>query len=301
MWNSDSFDLDAYLTKISYEGDRAPTLETLRALHRGHVLHLRWSTVDAMLHHDVPLDLETLGAKLVTGGRAGYCFEHATLFAAALEALGYDFFAVQGRVVMGETDRILPTSHAMLVVELDGRRQLCDVGFGASQLEPIEMIRGEAGNEVRQDSWRYWLREGEVSPGAHGWALHQPAAGTGTATARTATGTGTGTAADGSGWMVRHTFTETPQYPIDFRVSNYFVASNPHSPFSRRLYVQRVLPDRLHVLDELTLTTSSPDPDVPTGTRVLEPAEVPRVLAELFDIRQSAEEATLLTQTLAAR
>ncbi|MEU8889781.1 arylamine N-acetyltransferase [Streptomyces sp. NPDC048442] len=284
MWNSDSFDLDAYLTRISYGGDRAPTLATLHALHRGHVLNLRWSTIDPVLHQDAPLDLETLQAKMVTGGRGGYCFEHATLFAAALEALGYDFFAVQGRVVMGG-DKMLPTTHAMLVVELDGRRWLCDVGFGASQLEPIEMIAGEAGNEVTQDAWRYWLREQEVTPGAHGWALHQPAM-------------GPGTDPDGDGWMVRHTFTVTPQYPVDFRMSNYFVATNPHSPFSRRLFVQRVLPDRTHILDELKLTTVRPGSHLPPETRELEPAEVPKVLSEVFGIEQDEEEAGLLVRKL---
>ncbi|MGW7412231.1 arylamine N-acetyltransferase family protein [Streptomyces sp. NPDC054863] len=280
MWNSDSLDLDAYLTKIAYEGDRAPTLATLRALHRGHVLNLRWSTVDAMLHHDVPLDLETLQAKMVAGGRGGYCFEHATLFAAALEAVGFDFFAVQGRVAMG-SEKLLPTTHAMLVVELDGRRWLCDVGFGASQLEPIEMVAGEAGTEVTQDAWRYWLREQEVSPGARGWALHQPA-------------TGPGTDQDGDGWMVRHTFTETPQYPVDFRMSNYFVASNPHSPFSHRLFVQRVLPDRMHILDELKLTTTWPGGRPAPETRDFEPHEVPKVLAEVFGIEQGEEEELLV-------
>ena len=36
----------------------------------------------------VPLDLDALQTKLVRARRGGYCFEHATLFAAVLEALG---------------------------------------------------------------------------------------------------------------------------------------------------------------------------------------------------------------------
>ncbi|CAM5268225.1 putative arylamine n-acetyl transferase [Streptomyces spiroverticillatus] len=287
MWNSEALDLDAYLKKIGYEGEPAPSLDTLRALHRGHVLGLRWSTIDAMLHHDVPLDLESLQAKLVTGGRAGYCFEHVPLFAAVLEALGFEFFAVQGRVVMGG-EKILPTTHALLVVELDGRRWLCDVGFGAAMLEPIELVPGEEGSEVEQDGWRYRLRErAEITPGAAGWELQQPAF-------------GPETDRDGDGWMVRHNFTLTPQYPVDFRMSNHFVATSRHSPFSHRLFVQRILPGTLHILDELKWTTTHSGGELPPLTRDLEPAEVPKVLAETFGIQQSEEEAELLVARLAA-
>ncbi len=297
MWNSEALVLDGYLKKIGYEGPREPSWEALRALHRGHVLELRWSTVDAMLHHDVPLDLPSLQGKLVTGGRGGYCFEHVSLFAAVLEAFGFAFFAVQGRVVMGN-EKMLPATHALLVVELDGRRWLCDVGFGASMLEPVELVPGETGSEVEQDGWRYRLRErAEVTPGARGWELLQPAFGPDTDRDGGGDGDGDG---DGDGWMVRHNFTLTPQYPVDFRASNHFVATSSHSPFSHRLYVQRVLPGTLHVLDELRLTTSTAGGDLPPVTRELEPAEVPGVLAEVFGIRQSEEEARLLVARLAA-
>ncbi|WP_433545864.1 arylamine N-acetyltransferase family protein [Streptomyces sp. CA-294286] len=286
MWNSDELDLDGYLTRLGHEGDRSPTLANLRALHRAHVLNARWDNLSAYLHGDVPLDLPTLQRKMITGRGGGYCFEHVTLFAALLEALGYRFFVVQGRVVMGSS-KILPTTHAMLVVEFDdGSRWLCDVGFGASMLEPVELVEGPAGVQVEQDAWTYRLRQQEVTPGAVGWAMYQPAQGPDTD--------------DGTGWMVRHTVTLDPQYPVDLRTSNFFVALSPHSPFSRRLFVQRVLPDRLYVLDHLTLTSSHPDPSLPAEIRELEPHEAPKVLADVFDIETSEEDAALLVAKLTA-
>jgi N-hydroxyarylamine O-acetyltransferase len=287
MWNSEELDLDAYLARLGHEGDRTPTPANLRALHRAHVLNIRWSNASAYLHGDVPLDLATLQAKMITGRGGGYCFEHVTLFAALLEALGYRFFAVQGRVAMG-SPKILPTTHAMLVVEFDdGARVLCDVGFGASMLEPVELVEGPEGVEVVQDAWRYRLRQQEVTPGATGWALHQPAQGPDTD--------------DGTGWTVRHTVTLDPQYPVDFRTSNFFVARSAHSPFSSRLFVQRVLPDRLHVLDHLKLSTAHPGTGLSPRTRELEPHEVPKVLADDFGIEQNEEEAALLVAKLSAR
>ncbi|MFI5802456.1 arylamine N-acetyltransferase [Streptomyces sp. NPDC051561] len=285
MWSSEELDLDGYLARIGYEGDRTPTLENLRALHRGHVLSLRWSNLSSYLFQDVPLDLPTLQNKMITHRGGGYCYEHVTLFAALLEALGYRFFAVQGRVVMGAPeDKILPTTHAMLVVEFgDGRRWLADVGFGSSMLEPMELVEGPEGVEAKQDAWKYWLRQQEVTPGAVGFALHQPAL---------------GAEPGGDGWMVRHTVVLTPQYPVDFRTANHFVATSAHSPFSSRLFVQRVLPEASHTLDRLKLSTVRPGSGLPPEVRELEAGEVPEVLREVFGIEQSEGEAKVLVERL---
>ncbi|RII15821.1 hypothetical protein DSC45_18475 [Streptomyces sp. YIM 130001] len=60
MWGSGHLDLDACLAHLGYEGDRAPTLETLRALQRAHVLTVRWDTIDSFLYREVRLDLPSV-------------------------------------------------------------------------------------------------------------------------------------------------------------------------------------------------------------------------------------------------
>jgi N-hydroxyarylamine O-acetyltransferase len=40
-------------------------------------------------------------------------------------------------------------------------------------------------------------------------------------------------------WFDLYSFTQEPQYPIDYVVANHFVATHPHSPFVLRLVVQR--------------------------------------------------------------
>ncbi|OEJ44845.1 acetyltransferase [Streptomyces agglomeratus] len=286
MWNGDALDLDAYLAHVGYEGDRSPTLETLRALHRAHVLGVRWENLDAVLRGDVPLDLATLENKLIRSPRGGYCFEHASLYAAALERLGFTFFAVLGRIRMG-APKMLPTTHAMLIVEIDGRRWLSDIGFGASPLEPVELVDGPGGSETTDGVWAYRLRRGEVTPGADGWTLYQP------------TGGREGESDDtGDGWMARHTFTLDPQYPVDFRTANHFIATSPHSPFSSRPFVQRVRPDRLHLLDNRTLTTVRPGAAGEPEVRELEPHEVPKVLSDVFGIDLTPDDADLLLTKL---
>ncbi|MGH4031260.1 arylamine N-acetyltransferase family protein [Actinomycetota bacterium Odt1-20B] len=289
MWDGDALDLDAYLTHLGYEGDRSPTLATLRALHRAHVLAVRWENLEAVLRKYRPLDLPSVQAKLVGSPRGGTCFEQVTLYAAALERLGFQFTVIQGRVQMGAT-HIRPSTHAMVIVELDGRRWLSDVGFGASPLEPIAVPEeGDASDttETTDGVWAYRLRRQEVTPGAHGWALYQPV--------REGEGQVDTT---GDGWMLRHTFTFDPQYPADLRVTNHFGSSSPLTPFSDRLFVQRVHPDRLHLLDSRLLTTVRPGVPGPPETRELEPVEVPKVLADLFGIVLSPEDAELLLPKL---
>ncbi|GHC61697.1 arylamine N-acetyltransferase family protein [Streptomyces flavofungini] len=281
MWNGDALDLEAYLAHLGHDGDRSPSLATLRALHRAHVLSVRWENVEAVLRKYRPLDVESVQAKLIGSARGGTCFEHVTLYAAALERLGFRFVVVQGRVQMGET-RIRPATHAMVIVELAGKRWLSDIGFGASPLEPIELTDA---TDVPDGVWPYRLRRQEVGPGVDGWALYQPA--------------GPGQADNsGDGWMIRHTFTLHPQYPVDLRVTNHFGASSRHSAFSDRIFVQRLHPDRLHLLDNRRLTTVTPERPGPPETRDLEPHEVPEVLAGLFGVELSAADAELLVPKL---
>lgn len=276
MWNGDELDLDQYLAFIGFDGDRTPSLDALRRLQHGHVLNIKWENLDAVLHKHVALDIPTVQAKLLRGSRGGYCYEHVALFAAALQRLGFDFFGIQGRVQMGATT-IRPATHGMLVVRLDGELWLCDVGFGASPLVPIRLVDDDV---ISDGSWTYQLLRSQVTPGADGWTLSE-AAGDGTQ----------------PGWMSRHTFVLEPQYPIDFRVANYFVAASPHSPFSTRVFVQRFEPARLYVLDHRELHDIRPG--VGRETRELTPDQVLVTLREIFGIELGADDSALLLVRLA--
>ena len=57
-------DVDAYFRRIGYEGTRAPTLETLRALHRLHPQAIPFENLDPLLGRPVRLDPASLERKL---------------------------------------------------------------------------------------------------------------------------------------------------------------------------------------------------------------------------------------------
>ncbi|MFJ9996902.1 arylamine N-acetyltransferase family protein [Streptomyces werraensis] len=278
MWSSEHLGLDAYLTLLGYEGDRTPTLETLRALQRAHVLTVRWDTLDSFLYREVRLDVPSVQDKLVRRGRGGYCYEHVVLFAAALEKFGFRFTAVSGRVQLGaDSSDPRPATHAMLIVDLDGTRWLSDVGFGHGPLEPIELVDGGRSEE---DPWPLLLRRQDITHGSPGWAVHQRGGGR-----------------EGpDGWVVRQFFTETPQYPVDYEVGNHFVATHDRSPFVTRPFIQRRGIDRYDTLDALVWTTERPGRD--RVTRAVGPHEVPELIDDVFGIRTAPEEARLLVTRL---
>ena len=81
--------LDAYLARINYSGPRTPTYDTLTGVLRAHIASIPFESFDVLLGRPIRLDPGSLQAKIVTDRRGGYCFEHASLVAAVLEALGF--------------------------------------------------------------------------------------------------------------------------------------------------------------------------------------------------------------------
>ena len=83
-----ALDLDAYLARIGYHGPREATLGVLRDLHRLHAAAIAFENLSPLMDEPVSLALPDLEAKLVRGGRGGYCYEHNTLLWAALRRCG---------------------------------------------------------------------------------------------------------------------------------------------------------------------------------------------------------------------
>ena len=83
---------------------------------------------------------EMLEAKMVRRRRGGYCFEQNALFASALRSIGFTVETCEARVRQGMAGALLPRTHMVLTVRIEGRDYLADVGFGGDGLvEPIAM------------------------------------------------------------------------------------------------------------------------------------------------------------------
>lgn len=125
-----TFDLDAYFERIRWRGEGRPTYGTLAGILRAHIEAIPFENLDVLLGRPIRLDLEGLQAKLVLARRGGYCFEQATLLAAALEALGFKLMRHTARVIVFQPREASPRAHMFLTVSLPEGTFIADPGFG---------------------------------------------------------------------------------------------------------------------------------------------------------------------------
>jgi N-hydroxyarylamine O-acetyltransferase len=264
MTTNAPFGLDGYLRRIGWAGGRQPGEETLRGVHLAHAYGIPFENLDPV-SGDVPsLALGDLEAKLVRGGRGGYCYEQNTLLAAALEALGFGVTRLTARVVVGaERMASRPRTHMALLVHVPGqsRPYLADVGFGAlgGLLEPVPLVTGVTFEDgERRHRLVHMPHEGPLEM----WVLQ---------------------AWGPEGWARQYAFTVEPFEQSDIEVINWHIATNPRSPFRSRLFVQRTGPGVHRTLAERELTVTSAEGAV--ERRKVADGELRGVLRDEFGLR----------------
>lgn len=141
-------EVSTYLNRIGYDGPLNQIAETLRALHRAHMMSVPFENLDIPLRNKIVLSVPSFYDKIVRRGRGGFCYELNGLFGWLLEQLGFNVTLYSARVFEGQE----PGSdfdHLVLEVHLE-QRWLADVGFGDSFLEPIPL--DEITEQEQQDS-----------------------------------------------------------------------------------------------------------------------------------------------------
>ncbi|RTQ44733.1 arylamine N-acetyltransferase [Hymenobacter gummosus] len=253
--------LTEYLERIGLPAPPSGASEAaLRAVHAAHAGSIPFENLDIHLGRPISNDLDVIFDKLVRRRRGGYCFEQNALLAAALTELGFRTKLVLGRVTFGaKVPR--PRGHLAVLAELDGRRWLADVGFGGYGLiEPVPFVPGvpqAAGGEV--------YRLDEAATG--GWELLMQT---------------------GEGWKSLYWFDESPCYPVDISILNFYHAHCAESVFNQNRIV--ALPTRaerrLLTNEEFKVIRQG----VATTHRVADEDEYRRLLRQQFGIGLSAAE-----------
>lgn len=149
-------DLDAYLRRIGHPGVVTADLSTLESIVARHARQIAFENLDPFLGRPVALDLASLEAKLVHGGRGGYCFEQNLLLTHALRAIGYRTTGLAARVVWNQpAGAPLPARGHMLVrVDLDEGPRLVDVGFGGLTLTGVLRLEADLEQVTPHDPFR---------------------------------------------------------------------------------------------------------------------------------------------------
>jgi N-hydroxyarylamine O-acetyltransferase len=261
-------DPEAYLRRIGYSGRRDPHVDVLSGIVRQHAFAIAFENLDAFLGRRVSLVPDEVERKLVHDGRGGWCFEQNLLLGEALRALGFDVTDLAGRVLWNRAPgAVPPRTHRALLVRIDGRCWLADVGFGGQTLTGVlDMDRDDA-QQTTHEPFRL-LRDGAER------VLESRVQGE---------------------WKAMFRFDLQPHLPVDFEAANYQLAHDPASHFTQVLIVSRVSATGRHVLHGRELAFH----DLHGGTtrRELTAADVILALREPFGLRlDPATEAALATR-----
>lgn len=137
-----SLQLHRYLRRINYGGPLSPTVQTLRQLHRAHLLAIPFENVDVQLGMTPPVEHDAIFDKLVVRERGGWCFEHNLLFAWVLKQIGLRHDLIGATVNRSAKVEGAPINHMALLVYVDDEPYLADVGFGNGFLTPAPLREG---------------------------------------------------------------------------------------------------------------------------------------------------------------
>jgi N-hydroxyarylamine O-acetyltransferase len=192
------------------------TAATLHRLHAAHRRRFLFENLTIQAGGAISVALGDLERKFLGEGRGGYCFEHNTLFAAALRDCGFDVTVFLGRVRRGPPELQARTHMVLRVATAESPEVwLADVGFGAlGLLEPIPLRDGASAEQL---GLRYRLRRERA------WIL---------------------SARDAAQEIDLYEFLDEPQLPIDVVVANHYTSTHPESIFRRSLTIQAVKPER---------------------------------------------------------
>jgi arylamine N-acetyltransferase len=247
--------LTSYLDRIGEPGARDADLPTLRRIVAAHVRSIAFENLDPFTRRDVRLDQESLSAKLVHGGRGGWCFEQNLLLRGALDALGYRTTGLAARVLWGRPADapVSPRSHMLLRVDLPEGPHVVDVGFGGLTLTGVLALEPAAEQATPHEPFRLW-------PDGAGFVMQALA---------------------GGEWRPLYRFDLAEQYLADYELTNWYLGHHPASRFLDTLMVARPGTDRRYALNGTAFTLHHLDG--PSERRTLQsPAAIRAVLEERF-------------------
>jgi len=143
-----NFDLQAYFSRIGFQGDASADFATLKRMMRCQLFSVPFENLDVQAGKVVSLVPEEIYRKIVERQRGGYCYEVNGLFAMALDALGFSYQFVAARPMTYPVRR--PKTHMAIVAAIEGEQWLCDLGFGSYGIrEPVNL--NWIDREIRQD------------------------------------------------------------------------------------------------------------------------------------------------------
>jgi N-hydroxyarylamine O-acetyltransferase len=134
-------DIKKYLQRIKSEDLAEVSVENLFKLQRNHLRNIIFENIDMAINVPISLNLEVIYEKVVNHQRGGVCYELNQLFAWLLTQLGYNIKVYSCNVFQQLTQKFFPFyTHIAIMVDLNGKQYLTDVGFSYSYVQPLEFV-----------------------------------------------------------------------------------------------------------------------------------------------------------------
>ncbi|KAJ5478211.1 Arylamine N-acetyltransferase [Penicillium desertorum] len=210
-------------------------LSALSELQRRHLTAIPWgnSGLHYSQHHTISLNPQNLFEKMVERRLDGYCMENTGIFFIVLRSLGYQVYATGGRVSHAASKGLdnglyLSFGHMILIVVIDGKKYMVDVGFGnncataplllqegatATSIAPSEMrIVRESIAEFTDPNQKIWIYQTRYNPE--------------------------------SKWLPQICFFDVEFLPQDFDVMNFSVSQSRTSWFTQVFVCMRMILDQ---------------------------------------------------------
>ena len=216
-------DVSSYLARIGYSGPAEPTAETLRPLHRLHMMSVPFENLDIFLGRKIEIDEDAILKKVIERRRGGFCYELNGAFAALLRAMGFQVTLLSARVARADGSESPEFDHLTLRVDLE-QPWLADVGFGESFLEPLRL---SADKEQSDPAGVFRLiREGDR------WHMQK---------------------SESDGWKAQYSFSLQPHLLEDFAGMCRYHQTSPESSFTQKRICSRATPNGRITLSEMKL------------------------------------------------
>jgi N-hydroxyarylamine O-acetyltransferase len=214
-------DINGYLRRINSAGIVRSDLDTLRELQYKHAFAIPFETLD--IHNQIPiiLQINLLYQKVIQDNRGGYCYELNVLFHHLLNLCGFEVSLVAGRLHHGNNRYGREFEHLALIVKVNGRHWLVDVGYGDFSLVPLAIAPGE----IQGDGRNFYqiidpvVVDGRSYLGVAKWNASK------------------------QDFKIDYIFTLTPRELPDFYGMNEFHQTSPESHFARSLICTMPTPE----------------------------------------------------------
>jgi N-hydroxyarylamine O-acetyltransferase len=252
---ANNFSLPHYLHRIAYPGAPTADIDSVSQMMQCQLRTVPFENLDVQAGKIVSLVPEHIVDKIIHQQRGGYCYEINGLFSMALAALGIHYRWVAARPMFYPVRR--PKTHMAIIVELQGRQWLVDLGFGSYGIS-APLALDDLGVETQQGFDTFKLTRLDNQD----YLLQAFVAGA---------------------WANQYAFDLSPQEWVDFDPANYMNSTHPDAVFVRSLLVINHHAKGRHILFGNSFKTIS---NGQTTQRTVEPSEINELLKSVFGLKR---------------